>query len=87
MEMKLDETKSTYRTADFPTICTLYYHGFDIDSFERDPNSPSRVAVFFKRTAELDAVLQSLRSRQLSVEPLAFLETTRTVKARLRDCI
>lgn len=85
MRTKVDAKKDTYRTADFPAICTLYYLGFELESFERDANSPSRVVVFFRQTKELDAALQSLWSKQLSVEPLAFLETTRAVKARLRD--
>ena len=85
--MKIDDIKDLYRTADFPAICTLYYLGFKIDGFERDPRSSNRVTAFFIRTDELDAVLQTLWLKQLSVEPLAFLEITRAVKARLRDCI
>jgi len=76
-----------YRTADFGAICTLCYFGFTIDSLEHDPQFPSRVNVFFKREDGLDDLLQSLWSRQLNIEPLTFLETTRAVKARLRDRI
>jgi hypothetical protein len=87
MEMRFNETKDTYRTADFPAICTLYYLGFEPSSFERDTKSPSRVIVIFRRTKKFDAALQSLWNKQLTVEPLSFLETTRTIKARLRDSI
>jgi hypothetical protein len=76
-----------YRTADFPAICTLFYLGFEPSSFERDTKSQSRVIVIFQRSKKFDAALQSLWNRQLSVEPLAFLETTRAIKARLRDSI
>jgi hypothetical protein len=75
-----------YRTADFAAICVLYYLGFELDGFERDARFPGKVAAYFKRSNELDTALQSLWSKQLNVEPLSFLETTRAVKARLRDC-
>lgn len=81
-----DEKVGSYRTADFSTICSLYYLGFDLNGFERDARSPGKVAVYFTRTDALDDALQSLRGRQLSVEPVAFLETTREVRGRLRDC-
>ena len=85
-EMKTDEIKDTYRTADSPAICSLSYFGFKIDSFERDPKSPDRITAFFERTSELDSTLQSLWNRHLTVVPIAFLEITRTIKSRLRDC-
>lgn len=75
-----------YRTADFPTICSLYHLHFQPEQFERDPRSPGKVAVCFKRNESLDETLRSLRSRELAVEPIAFLETTREVRGRLRDC-
>jgi hypothetical protein len=81
-----DERETPYRTADFTVICALYYLGFEMDGFERDARLQSKVAVYFKKSDELDATLQSLWTKQLSVEPLSFLETTRAVKARLRDC-
>lgn len=81
-----DETTTVYRTADFAAICTLYYLGFEIDGLERDVRFPDKIAVYFKRSEELNHVLQSLWSKELKVEPLAFLEITRAVKARLRDC-
>ena len=81
------DAMNQYRTADFPTICVLSYLDFEIERFERDYRSPERVAVFFERTDKLNEKLQALRSRELRVEPLAFLELTRTVRARLRDCI
>ena len=81
-----DEKTGRYRTTDFATICSLYHLGFELDGFERDPSSPGKVAVLFERTPALDDALRSLRSRELSVEPTAFLETTRTVRGRLRDC-
>jgi len=75
-----------YRTADFPTICALAYLNFETTRFERDYRSSERVAAFFEQTDELEKTLQALRKRELRVEPLAFLELTRTVKAQLRDC-
>ena len=78
-------SENLYRTADFSTICTLCYLGFEIDGFERDQKSPGRINTFFKRSDELDAALQSLWGKELTVEPISFLEMTRTVKARLRD--
>ena len=83
--MRTDET-STYRTADFNIICSLCYLGFALDGFERDERSPGKITVYFNRSGELDKALQALWSKELSVEPTAFLEITRAVKARLRDC-
>jgi hypothetical protein len=77
---------SMYGTGNFSTICSLYYLGFVLDGFERDVKSPNKVVVYFKRSSELDSALQSLWSKELRVEPQAFLEITRAVKARLRDC-
>jgi hypothetical protein len=83
---EVKEAEGTYRTSDFTAICSLQYFGFSLEGFERDVRSPGKVAVYFKRSDELDAALQSLWSKELKVEPLAFLEVTRAVKARLRDC-
>lgn len=75
-----------YRSADFPTICSLYHLRFQPEQFDRDPRSPGKITVTFKRTTGLDETLRALRNRELSVEPIAFLETTREVRGRLRDC-
>ena len=84
--MTTNETTTTYRTADFAVICALYYLGFQLEGFERDLRAPGKVAVYFKHSSELDSALQLLWSKEQCVEPLAFLEITRAVKARLRDC-
>ena len=84
---EIDENVAPYKTADFGVICVLYYLGFELDGFERDARFSGKVAVYFKRSDELDSTLQSLWSKQLSVEPLSFLEITRAVKGRLRDCV
>ncbi len=86
MEINIDERRGMYCSADFSTICSLYYLGFNLDGFERDPHSTGKVTVCFTRTDELYDALRQLRGRTLTVEPLAFLETTRTVRGRLRDC-
>lgn len=86
MKIEIDEKKVPYKTFDFATICVLYYLSFEMDGFERDARFPNKVAVYFKRSDELDNALQSLRNRELNIEPLAFLEITRAVKGRLRDC-
>ena len=76
----------TYRTADFTIICTLRLLGFPIIQHERDLRSYERAIAVFKRTEELEQTLQALHNRKLRVEPSAFLEMTRAVKAQLRDC-
>lgn len=82
----MTDENTLYRTTDFAVICALYYLGFQLDGFERDVRSPGKVAVYFKRSNELDNALQSLWGKEQRVEPVAFLEITRALKARLRDC-
>jgi hypothetical protein len=84
---EMQEVAGLYKTAEFSTICSAYYLGFQIEGFERGVQSPGKVVVYFKRSSELDNALQLLWSKGLRVEPIAFLEVTRAVKARLRDCV
>lgn len=83
--MTRDEIAPIYSTADFPTICSLFYLNFEPKDFGRDSTHPTKTIVRFKRNRGLDVALKQLHSRQLLVEPLAFLEITRQIKSRLRD--
>lgn len=75
-----------YKTADFSVISSLSYLGFPMNGFERDTKWPEKIIVHFNYSKELDQALQALWAKELRVEPLAFLEITRAVKARMRDC-
>ncbi len=87
METKRDEKNNHFRTADFGVICTLNYLGFEFEGFERDDHNPNKVAVHFKQSSDLNNALKLLWSKQQSVEPLSFMETTRAVRGRLRDSV
>ena len=81
-----EKIKAEYHSSDFSTLCCLFHLGIEPGRFERNSHAPDKVVVYFKQTVALDQTLRLLRSRQLSVEPVAFLETTREVRGRLRDC-
>lgn len=81
-----DKTNTEWYSSDFPTLCCLFHLGINPDHFERNPYAPGKTTVYFKRTADLDETLKALRARSLTVEPMAFLDTTREVRGRLRDC-
>ena len=74
-------TTNLYQCADLGLITVLSLY-FPIVSIKRQPNS--RKAFFsFKQSKELSDLIQSYWRGDLRVEPRAYFDQLRTIKARL----
>ncbi|MDI6809815.1 MAG: DUF5659 domain-containing protein [Candidatus Eisenbacteria bacterium] len=78
------ESKETfYRTADLALAVALSL-SFPMEAIEREnPQNPRRAYFVFKKTPALDASVETYWKRALKVEPLAYFEHLRSIKARL----
>lgn len=69
-----------YSSADLAlvTVLSLFY---PIDSIDRQ--NPYKATFLFKRDAQLDQLIESYWKGELRVNPLAYFNQLKTIKARL----
>ena len=73
--------KELYRTADLALASAIFLY-YPVEAIDRGLNS--RKAYFlFKRDTELDELVESFWRGELKVEPQAYFQALRTIKARL----
>lgn len=77
---KLLKERDFYKTSDLTlaTVLSLYY---PIEAIDR--TNPDRVQFLFKREEGLEEVVEKYWRRELRVEPQAFFNQLRIIKARL----
>lgn len=69
-----------YKTSDFAlaAVISLYY---PIEAIDR--KNPNKVQFFFKREEGLDELIEKYWRRELRIEPQAYFNQLRIIKARL----
>ncbi len=68
-----------FKTTDL-ALATVIFLSCPLEAIDR---SGRKAAFIFKRTTELDELIQSYWRRELKVEPIAYFEALRLIKARL----
>ena len=78
-----NETKQNnfYKVSDLACCATLTLFGFPIERIEKV--NPRKALFVFKRTSELNEVINKYWKRQLIVEPAAYFEQLSFIKARI----
>ena len=79
MSIKFDENYLQF--SDFALCSALVALGYKLESLDR--TEPQRVIFVFKRSKRLDLTIHKLWQRKLLVEPLAFVEAQKYLKARI----
>ena len=69
-----------YQSSDLALVCTLSLF-FTIEAIDR--TNPRKATFLFKRDESLDELLESYWRRELKVEPQAYFNQLKAVKARL----
>lgn len=70
-----------FGSSDLAQVATLAMH-FPIEAMDRRGKT-GKVSFFFKRCAELDALLEGYWRGELRVEPKAFFNQVKIIKSRL----
>jgi hypothetical protein len=80
MNIEILNEKEIYRTADLAlaTAISLFY---PIERIEKE--NPRKAQFLFKRNKQLDSLIESYWRGELKVEPQAYFNQLRIIKARL----
>lgn len=78
--MKNNEIKQ-YKTSDLSLTAVIQLYGFEIKEIDR--SNPRRIIFVMDKNKELDDLIQAFWSRNLKVEPLAYFESIKLIKARI----
>jgi len=73
--------KDFFESSDLSLVSALQLHGYQIEAMDR--NNPDKVIFVIRRNEGLDNLIQAFWSRSLKVEPLAYFESMKSIKARL----
>jgi len=80
MESILKEN-DLFKSNDLSLVATLQLYDYQVDSMDR--SNSEKIVFIIKRNGELDNLIKSFWSRSLSVEPLAYFESIKNIKARI----
>lgn len=80
--MRKNEDRS-FQTSDLPLAVSLLVLGFDLDGL--DASNPSRVVFRFSQQDSLSEAVDAFWKGELSLEPKAFWNVQRELKARIRN--
>jgi len=75
------EETNYFRTSELPLVVTLSLF-FPIDLVDKTSN-PKRIDFLFKRSNNLDQVIEAYWRRELKIEPQAYFAQIKFVKSRL----
>ena len=81
MTMKKDNSVSFYRTSDLALTCALCIVGFIAEDVEAI--GPTRSVFVFKSSEELSTAIKRYWMSELRVEPQAYFNMLKVLKARL----
>lgn len=79
----MTRNKKVFRTADLSLTAALCVSGFVIE--EMDRVSPTRSVFIFEDSAELQEAINGYWRGELRVEPQAFFNQMKTLKARIYE--
>jgi hypothetical protein len=71
-----------YRTSDLACASAL---SLFVSVLDLDKSDPRRAQFIFKRTEELDELIEQFRMQELSVEPRAYFDQIKALKTRLYE--
>lgn len=71
----------TYRTPDLGLAVSLKITGFELINLERDLKNKNRAVFLFKTSRELNEFVQKFARQEVRVEPVAFMNGIRNMKA------
>jgi len=72
--------KDFYQSSDLALVCTISLW-YPIDTIDR--TNPRKATFLFKRDEKLDELLESYWRRELKIEPQAYFNQLKAIKARL----
>lgn len=75
------EENNYFETTDISCASAIYCMGEKIEAI--DKTDPYRASFVFKRSKELDALIQGFWAHSLLVDPLAYFNCLKEVKTRL----
>lgn len=81
--MKYQNTTNVFRTADLAITAALCVSGFIVDEVEKV--SPTRSVFIFSDSAELKEAINQYWRGELRVEPQAYFNQLKTLKARIYE--
>ena len=81
---KILKINDYFRTPEFPLAVCLLHFGFSIEAFDRDPKTPSKLTFVFKRSEELEKLVEKFWKKELRIEPTSFYNISRELKSRMR---
>lgn len=73
--------KAFFRTTDLSLAGALQLHNYPIERMDRD--NPRKIAFLFREDQALEALIEQYWARKLLVEPLAYFESLKSIKARI----
>lgn len=80
MTTKILKENDFYRTADLALATTVFLF-YPLEAI--DKQNPRKAQFLFKRNSQLDELIESYWRGELKVEPQAYFNTLRVIKARL----
>ena len=83
MTMTGNNTSDSFRTADLSMVAALCVSGFVVEEMERV--SPTRSVFIFQGSAELQQLVNGYWRGELQVEPQAFFNQLKVLKARIYE--
>ncbi len=70
--------------SDLPLVVTCVLNKQKVEGYNRNPKYTPRVGFLFRKTKELEEIINKYLSGEILVEPRLFSEKTRELKARTR---
>ncbi len=80
--MEIIHTNEYERISDFALITVISMY-LPIEALERDPKYAPKVFFIFKRSEELDHLIEAYWKGDLRVEPQAFFTQQKNIKSRI----
>lgn len=79
--MRSFSEQSYYQTSDLALCNTLVSLNYQIEFIER--NGDQRKVFYIKRDGNLDKIIEQYWTRQLRIEPIAYCNNLKNIKARI----
>jgi hypothetical protein len=82
MKNKILKEDNFFRTVDLSLASTIFMF-YPLEAV--DKQNPRRAEFVFEHSQELDVLIESFWRRELKVDPRAYFDALRSIKARLYD--
>ncbi len=78
---EISEKNGFFRTSDLSLVAVLQLQDYRIEMMDR--SNPQKIVFIIKQDDVLNELIQAFWSRSLKVEPLAYFESIKSIKARI----